>query len=172
MPTKHYKIEITQRAEKDRERVEKYATELETKSRRIFALSQAVLSLKNDCYLSPFYDRESGIRVCYIEGWYSVFFYGRRIGRTDCHTRHSWTGRGFGKIEQWLRKLNDLKIWLLGRRHGYLRLIYKDIAQGEFSRDFGLRDQIRRAAVSVMSNIAEGFDRGARGELHQFLVIV
>ncbi len=34
-----------------------------------------------------------------------------------------------------------------------------------------MRDQIRRAAVSVMSNIAEGFDRGGRSEFHQFLVI-
>jgi four helix bundle protein len=42
---------------------------------------------------------------------------------------------------------------------------------GEFAKDFGLRDQIRRAAVSVMSNIAEGFDRGSRGEFHQFLVV-
>ncbi|MDO8208686.1 MAG: four helix bundle protein [Gallionella sp.] len=42
---------------------------------------------------------------------------------------------------------------------------------GGFVRDFGLRDQIRRAAVSIMSNIAEGFDRGSRSEFHQFLVI-
>jgi len=34
-----------------------------------------------------------------------------------------------------------------------------------------LRDQVRRAAVSVMANIAEGFDRGGRSEFHQFLVI-
>ena len=34
-----------------------------------------------------------------------------------------------------------------------------------------MRDQIRRAAVSVMSNIAEGFDRGSRNEFHHFLVI-
>ena len=34
-----------------------------------------------------------------------------------------------------------------------------------------MRDQIRRAAVSVMSNIAEGFERGSRGEFHQFLVV-
>ena len=49
--------------------------------------------------------------------------------------------------------------------------IYRISAQGDFSRDFGLRDQIRRAAVSTMSNIAEGFDRGSRSEFHQFLVI-
>lgn len=74
MPTKNCRIEITQRAEKDRERVERYAAELETKSRRIFALSHAVLALKSHWHLSPFHDRECGIRVCYVEGWYSVFF--------------------------------------------------------------------------------------------------
>ena len=49
--------------------------------------------------------------------------------------------------------------------------VYRITAQSEFARDFGLRDQIRRAAVSAMSNIAEGFDRASRSEFHQFLVI-
>lgn len=40
-----------------------------------------------------------------------------------------------------------------------------------FRRDLGLRDQMRRAAVSIMSNIAEGFDRAGRAEFHQFLVV-
>ncbi len=44
-------------------------------------------------------------------------------------------------------------------------------SKGAFSKDFGLRDQIRRASVSVMSNIAEGFDRGGRAEFHHFVVI-
>jgi four helix bundle protein len=37
--------------------------------------------------------------------------------------------------------------------------------------DFGFRDQILRASVSIMNNIAEGFDRGSKKELQQFLVI-
>jgi four helix bundle protein len=49
--------------------------------------------------------------------------------------------------------------------------IYKITETGRFARDFGLRDQIRRAAVSVMSNIAEGFERGRAAEFHQFLSI-
>jgi four helix bundle protein len=40
-----------------------------------------------------------------------------------------------------------------------------------FAKDFGLSGQIQRAAVSIMSNIAEGFERGGRGEFHQFLSI-
>lgn len=49
--------------------------------------------------------------------------------------------------------------------------IYRISPSGDFARDFGLRDQIRRAAVSVMSNVAEGFERASRTEFHQFLVI-
>src|SRR5687767_399831 len=49
--------------------------------------------------------------------------------------------------------------------------IYLITRQPSFARDFGLAGQIQRAAVSVMSNIAEGFDRGNRNEFHQFLSI-
>ncbi|HEY6804106.1 MAG TPA: four helix bundle protein [Pyrinomonadaceae bacterium] len=47
--------------------------------------------------------------------------------------------------------------------------IYQASNNGAFSRDFDLRNQIRRASVSVMSNIAEGHDRGGTGEFIQFL---
>lgn len=49
--------------------------------------------------------------------------------------------------------------------------IYKTSTDGAFSKDFGLRNQIRRAAVSVMANIAEGFERDGKGEFVQFLAI-
>src|SRR5918999_753940 len=49
--------------------------------------------------------------------------------------------------------------------------IYKVTSQGDFAKDFGLKDQIRRAAVSIMSNIAEGFERGRSAEFHQFLSV-
>ncbi len=52
-----------------------------------------------------------------------------------------------------------------------VREVYKLTNNQNFKRDFGLTDQIRRAAVSVMSDIAEGFDRGSRAEFHRFLVI-
>ena len=49
--------------------------------------------------------------------------------------------------------------------------IYRMTATGGFSRDFGLRDQIRRAAVSVMSNLAEGFERGSLRDNYRFVCI-
>jgi four helix bundle protein len=49
--------------------------------------------------------------------------------------------------------------------------IYNITGQGNFSKDYGLKDQIRRAAVSIMSNIAEGFERGRAAEFHQFLSV-
>jgi four helix bundle protein len=49
--------------------------------------------------------------------------------------------------------------------------IYRITPEGYFAKDFGLAGQIQRAAVSIMSNIAEGFERGGRGEFHQFLSV-
>ena len=69
------------------------------------------------------------------------------------------------KIEQF----EDLIAWQKARQ--LTADIYRVSAQGDFPKDFGLRDQIRKATVSAMSNIAEGFDRSSRGEFHQFLVI-
>lgn len=51
------------------------------------------------------------------------------------------------------------------------RAIYEITGKNEFARDYGLRDQIRRAAVSVMSNIAEGFERRGDREFKHFLSI-
>jgi four helix bundle protein len=49
--------------------------------------------------------------------------------------------------------------------------IYRLSRHGPLARDFGSRDQITRAAVSIMSNIAEGFERGRSGGFHQFLLV-
>ena len=49
--------------------------------------------------------------------------------------------------------------------------IYKITNEGAFSRDFSLRDQIRRASSSIMANIAEGFERGGHSEFEHFLSI-
>ena len=49
--------------------------------------------------------------------------------------------------------------------------VYRVTKTEKFLKDFGLRDQIRRAAISVMSNIAEGFERGGNQEFVQFLYV-
>ena len=63
----------------------------------------------------------------------------------------------------------DLEIWKCARE--LTNIIYLLTNNSTFSRDFGLRDQIRRASVSIMSNIAEGYERGGNQELMQFLSI-
>ncbi len=68
-----------------------------------------------------------------------------------------------------VRYFEDLEVWKEARR--LTQQVYQAAENGRFSKDFGLRDQIRRAAVSVMSNIAEGFERGGNQEFMQFLYI-
>lgn len=63
----------------------------------------------------------------------------------------------------------DLDVWRDAR--SLTNAVYGATAESGFAKDFGLRDQIRRAAVSVMSNIAEGFERGGNQEFMQFLYI-
>ena len=72
-------------------------------------------------------------------------------------------------MAQKIERFEDLIAWQKARQ--LTTEIYLVTAQGDFSKDFGLKDQIRRAAVSAMSNIAEGFDRASRSEFHQYLVI-
>src|SRR5262250_957362 len=68
-----------------------------------------------------------------------------------------------------IKYFEDLEVWKEARR--MTREIYRLTQDGKFAKDFGLREQIRRAAVSVMSNIAEGFERGGNQEFIQFLYI-
>ncbi len=63
----------------------------------------------------------------------------------------------------------DLEVWILSRE--LTNKIYNASSGGRFAKDFGLRDQIRKAAVSIMSNIAEGYERGGNQEFIQFLSI-
>jgi len=56
-----------------------------------------------------------------------------------------------------IKKFEDIESWKRARI--LTKQIYEITSMGEFGRDFGLKDQIRRAAVSVLSNIAEGFER-------------
>ena len=64
-------------------------------------------------------------------------------------------------------RLEDVEAWKKARE--LTRVVYGVTKVGEFARDFSLKDQIRRASVSVMSNIAEGFERGGNKEFIQFL---
>jgi four helix bundle protein len=68
-----------------------------------------------------------------------------------------------------VERFEDLIAWQKARQ--LAAAIYRATSVGGFAKDFGLRDQIQRAAVSVVSNIAEGFERGSRSEFHQFLVV-
>jgi four helix bundle protein len=68
-----------------------------------------------------------------------------------------------------VKNFEDLEIWKEARR--LTQGIYQLTREARFSKDFGLRDQIRRAAISIMSNIAEGFERGGNQEFVQFLYI-
>ena len=66
-----------------------------------------------------------------------------------------------------IERFEDIDAWRAGRE--LVNEIYQVSGRGAFTQDFALRDQIRKAAVSIPSNIAEGFERNQRGEFAQFL---
>ncbi len=69
-----------------------------------------------------------------------------------------------------IKQFEDLVAWRKARE--LTSQIYALTSGNEkLARDFGLKDQMRRAAVSVMANIAEGFERNGDGEFRQFLAI-
>ena len=68
-----------------------------------------------------------------------------------------------------IKTFEDLEAWQKARK--LARDIYALSSAGEFAKDYILRDQARRAAISIISNIAEGFERDGNAELIQFLSI-
>ncbi|MBM3838626.1 MAG: four helix bundle protein [Verrucomicrobia bacterium] len=66
-----------------------------------------------------------------------------------------------------IRRFEDIEAWKKGRE--LRRSVYAETKRGEFARDFELKGQIRRTAISVTSNIAEGFERRGNKEFIQFL---
>jgi four helix bundle protein len=72
---------------------------------------------------------------------------------------------GMARIE----RFEDIEAWKMARELS--RAIYKCSSAGAFSRDFALQNQMRRAAVSILSNIAEGFEREGSREFAQQLAI-
>lgn len=68
-----------------------------------------------------------------------------------------------------IKRFEEIQGWQEARK--LTRDLYRLTTVGAFAKDFGLRDQICRAAVSVMANIAEGFDCESRREFGRFLEI-
>ena len=68
-----------------------------------------------------------------------------------------------------IENFEDLWVWQKGI--ALVKQIYLLTANGKLNRDFGLRDQLQRAAVSISTNIAEGFERSSRREYVRFLLI-
>lgn len=69
-----------------------------------------------------------------------------------------------------IARVEDIQAWQKARQ--LITEVYKVTTENErFSKDFGLKEQIRRASVSIMSNIAEGFSRQTNKEFIQFLYV-
>jgi len=65
------------------------------------------------------------------------------------------------------KRFEELWIWQQGRE--LVKEIYEDLRNGPGSKDFGFRDQIQRAGVSIMNNLAEGFERSTDADFARFL---
>ncbi len=68
-----------------------------------------------------------------------------------------------------IQRFEDIQAWQEARI--LVKMVYSLTNKESFSKDFGMRDQIRRASVSVMANIAEGFDCESKVEFARFLGI-
>jgi four helix bundle protein len=68
-----------------------------------------------------------------------------------------------------VERFEDLIAWQRARL--LAQAIYKMTRERAFAKDIGLSSQVQRASVSVMANIAEGFERNRSGEFHQFLSV-
>ncbi len=66
-------------------------------------------------------------------------------------------------------KFEDVIAWQKARI--LTQVVYEATRQGTFARDWGLTSQMQRASVSIMSNVAEGFERGKPREYLHFLSI-
>jgi four helix bundle protein len=68
-----------------------------------------------------------------------------------------------------IERFENIEAWKKARQ--LTQRVYEITSTGAFARDFGLRDQLRRASVSIVSNIAEGFERDGTTEFRQFLSV-
>jgi four helix bundle protein len=65
------------------------------------------------------------------------------------------------------KRFEDLWVWQRARE--LVRRIYEDFRVGRAAKDFGFRDQVQRAGMSVMNNVAEGFERSTDADFARFL---
>jgi four helix bundle protein len=82
-----------------------------------------------------------------------------------------------------IQKFEDLNVWQMSRQ--LVNHIYEISGQGDFQKDYGFKDQIRRAGLSIMNNISEGFEsqstkrfinylgyaKGSSGEVRSMLYV-
>lgn len=68
-----------------------------------------------------------------------------------------------------IQRFEDAEVWRLAR--SYAKKVYTITENGPISGDYSFRDQLRRTAISIMANIAEGFERSSRKEFLRFLHI-
>ena len=66
-----------------------------------------------------------------------------------------------------IKRFEEIEAWQTARE--LTKVIYSFTEEGKFSRDFGLKDQIRRASVSLMSNISEGFESQTQPQFIRYL---
>lgn len=66
-----------------------------------------------------------------------------------------------------ITRFEDIEAWKTARE--LTRMIYAFTERGQFAKDFGLKNQIQRASVSVMSNIAEGFESRTQAQFLEYL---
>lgn len=68
-----------------------------------------------------------------------------------------------------INRFEEIEAWKKARE--LTKSIYEITNQGNLAKDFALQDQLRRASISIMSNIAEGFEREGNKEFKQFLAV-
>ena len=66
-----------------------------------------------------------------------------------------------------ITRFEDIEAWKTARE--LTRMVYALTEQGQFAKDFGLKNQIQRSSVSVMSNIAEGFESRTQAKFIDYL---
>lgn len=83
--------------------------------------------------------------------------------------RCAWSADSIGKVSRLADRFEDLVAWQ--KAPELTAEIYRVTQTGRFARDFGLANQMQRAAVSVMANLAEGFDRNRMTDFVRFVEI-